>query len=164
MSNNNPIFPISESHHFTDYTSDDHQIPYFQVLEEARNYRRDNNNARSINFKLQKPISKDESKRKKKQQKRNKWWKNAIMYFRNRWSPQGSRRPDENRRRDYVGSISGPVYLTESRSGSNTPSRNTSRPLTPARKGEVEIPYFSLRELNMDPQFYKTTLPIYSVT
>ncbi|CBI22969.3 unnamed protein product, partial [Vitis vinifera] len=75
-------------------------------------------------------------------------------------------------------SISGPVYITESRSGSSTPYRTSSRPssgplagtLTPARRGEVEIPYLSLRELNLEQQQQQhristsAAMPIYLVT
>ncbi|XP_047335888.1 uncharacterized protein LOC124939461 [Impatiens glandulifera] len=173
-----------ESHHFSDYGFDP-QIDYFQVLEEARKHRRDNNDnnnsmaARSIDslhFKLQKPISNfkdDDSK-----QNKVKWWRNAILFLRRRLI-QGSRRLpyddriEENR---YLGSKSGPVYLTESRSGSNSPYRSSRGPAsgplnTPARIGvDVEIPYISLRDLNMDNELYKGTnnnnsaMPIYLVT
>jgi hypothetical protein len=73
-------------------------------------------------------------------------------------------------------SMSGPIYATESLiSGSNTPYRTTtSKPssgpiagtLTPARKGDVAIPYLSLRELNMEqPQRISiSSSPIYLVT
>ena len=81
----------------------------------------------------------------------------------------------EARARAFSASISGSVYLIDSLSGSSTPSRSTSRPssgplagaLTPARKGDMEIPYLSLRELNMEQQQQRSSTsakPIYLVT
>ncbi|MCI11352.1 hypothetical protein A2U01_0032452 [Trifolium medium] len=66
----------------------------------------------------------------------------------------------------------------ESRSGSTTPYRTTSRPssgplagtLTPAAIGAVDIPYLSLRELTMEQQQMQqqrmstSAMPIYFVT
>ncbi|KAF2615137.1 hypothetical protein F2Q70_00009696 [Brassica cretica] len=72
-------------------------------------------------------------------------------------------------------SMSSPVYSTESRTGSYIPYRaTTSRPssgpiagtLTPARKGDVAVPYLSLREHNMEKQqrISISSSPIYLVT
>ncbi|KAG5632913.1 hypothetical protein H5410_004630 [Solanum commersonii] len=184
MANKSPIFPIVEPQHFSDYGFDP-QIHYFQILEEARKHRI-RETARSsidtLHFKLQKPISKDESSKKiKKNSSRKRWWKNALLFFKktksNNDKISGADGEVHHRRPTFRGSISGPVYITESRSGSNTPYRTTSRPssgplagtLTPNRKGDLEIPYINLREFNMDQQQQhkistSSPMPIYLVT
>ncbi|KAK7290372.1 hypothetical protein RIF29_04751 [Crotalaria pallida] len=199
MSNKSPVFPIPDPQHFSDYGFDP-QINYFQVLEEAMKHKHETSATRSIDsihFKLQKPISKDIDSRTKlhntKSKKKQRWWKQALFFF--KW-----KRPhhhhhhhhhhynhyhhhDQNddvhqaRARAFRASISGPVYLTESRSssGSTTPYRTTSRPssgplagsLTPLPKGEMDIPYLSLRELTMEQQQQRlstSAMPIYLVT
>lgn len=149
----------------------------------------------SIHFKLQKPISKDnDSSRTKKlhnktsNKKKQRWWKNALFFFKWRWSHHHHHHHHvhdddvhQARARAFRASISGPVYLTESRSGSTTPYRTTSRPssgplggtLTPLAKGEVvDIPYLSLRDLTMEQQQLQqqqqrmstSAMPIYLVT
>lgn len=93
----------------------------------------------TLHFKLQKPISKDESSKKiKKNSSRKRWWRNALLFFKRTKSnsekisgADGYLDDDgevHHRRPNLRGSISGPVYITESRSGSNTPYRTTSRP------------------------------------
>lgn len=149
----------------------------------------------SIHFKLQKPISKDDSRGKIHKSKKKRWWKNALLFFKWRWTPhhhnnhRDRHRANNNddgddvhqaRARAFRASISGPVYLTESRSGSTTPYRTTSRPssgplagtLTPAMKGAVDLPYLSLRELTMEQlqlqeqqqRMSTSAMPIYLVT
>lgn len=163
-----------EPHHFSDYGFDP-QIDYFQVLEEARKHKREA--SRSIDllhFKLQKPISKDDKGSKKK---RRWWWKNALLFFKSKWAAHHHRpSPLEypHHYRGGGGSISGPIYVTDSLSGSNTPCRTTARPLsgplagslTPMRKGDLEIPYVCLRDLNLDQQHVipAPPMPIYLVT
>ncbi|EOY06569.1 hypothetical protein QUC31_016199 [Theobroma cacao] len=189
MSNKSPIFPMPEPQHFSDYGFDP-QMDYFQVLEEARKHKRETSRSiDSLHFKLQKPISKDEhSKKTHKAKKKKRWWKNALLFFKwKKWTPHGNNHRDNldldldlepdvhrARARAFRASISGPVYITESRSGSSTPYRTTSRPssgplagtLTPTRKGDVAIPYLSLRELNMEQHHRVSTsaMPIYLVT
>ncbi|XP_027120198.1 uncharacterized protein [Coffea arabica] len=188
MSSKSPIFPVSEPQHFSDYGFDP-QIDYFQVLEEARRHKRETSSRSSssiaidaLHFKLQKPISKDDYSSSKKKIKKNKkrWWKNALLFFSWKWTSRHSENALEygvHGRRAIRASISGPVYVTESRSGSSTPFRTTSRPssgplagtLTPADKDEVQIPYISLREFNMDHQHQQhsvptSAVPIYLVT
>ncbi|KAM3338226.1 hypothetical protein P3S68_031443 [Capsicum galapagoense] len=191
MSNKSPIFPIVEPQHFSDYGFDP-QIDYFQILEEARKHRI-RESARSsidtVHFKLQKPISKDEcSKKIKKNSSRKRWWRNALLFFKRipRSKSKSDKISDEcdlldngevhHRKPTLQGSISGRVYITESRSGSNTPYRTISRPsssplagtLSPNRKGDLDIPYINLREFNMDQQQHKisnaSAMPIYLVT
>ncbi|MCE2054884.1 hypothetical protein HAX54_038766 [Datura stramonium] len=183
MSNNkSPFFPIVEPQHFSDYGFDP-QIDYFQILEEARK-QRIRETARSsidtVHFKLQKPVSKDDSSKKiKKNSSRKKWWRNALLFFKRipRSTDKIAGDGDlDHRRPTFQGSISGPLYITESRSGSNTPYRTTSRPsfgplagtLTPSRKGDLEIPYINLREFNVDQQQHRistsSAMPIYLVT
>ncbi|XP_056168554.1 uncharacterized protein LOC115682903 [Syzygium oleosum] len=197
MSTKSPIFPIPEPQHFSDYGFDP-QLDFFQVLGEARRHKRDAAAARpidSIHFKLQKPISKDDhhhhhhkSKRPSssssfhKFKNKTRWWRNALLFFK-RWAhhhQQCDRIEDPHRtvsRPPFRGSVSGPVYLAESRSvPPGTPYRTASRPssgplagtLTPARKGDVEVPYVSLRELNTEPPPPRTStssaFPIYLVT
>ncbi|GAU36072.1 hypothetical protein TSUD_320350 [Trifolium subterraneum] len=185
MSNKSPIFPISDPQHFSDYGFDP-QINYFQVLEEAMKHKREGSRSiDSIHFKLQKPISKEESRNKYHNQKSKKkrWWKNALFFFKRKWAHNHHRDDDNNdihqaRAKAFRASISGPVYLTESRSGSTTPYRSTSRPssgplagtLMPAAIGAVDIPYLSLRELTMEQQQMQqqrmstSAMPIYFVT
>ncbi|PRQ39271.1 hypothetical protein RchiOBHm_Chr4g0423321 [Rosa chinensis] len=187
MSNKSPIFPMPEPQHFSDYGFDP-QIDYFQVLEEARRHKRDGTRSiDSIHFKLQKPISKDDHYS-KKPHKKKRWWKSALLFFKWGWTHhhhhdsahRHNRRGDREdvhqaRAMAFRASISGPVYITESRSGSSTPYRTASRPssgplagtMSPVSKGEMEIPYLSLRELNMEQQQRVSTssaMPIYLVT
>lgn len=184
MSNKTPIFPIPEPQHFSDYGFDP-QIDYFQVLEEARRHKITRSTTAIVdtqNFKLQKPISRDESSKKIKKNNKKRWWKNAFHFF--KWkltnpncSNNQQKYPDHNFERGIRGSISGPVYITESRSGSSTPFRTTSRPssgplagnLSPAEKDEMGIPYISLRDINVDQEQYhrmstSSAMPIYLVT
>ncbi|KAH7513393.1 uncharacterized protein LOC107433124 [Ziziphus jujuba] len=179
MSTKSPIFPMSQPQHFSDYGFDP-QIDYFQVLEEARKHRRDTTRSiDSIHFKLQKPICKDDLKKTHKAKKKR-WWRNALLFFKWKWTHHNHHGHDDRedvhhaRARSFRASISGPVYITESRSGSSTPYRTTSLPssgplagtLTPTSKGEVDIPYLSLRELNMEQQhrISASAMPIYLVT
>lgn len=159
-----------------------------KVMEEARRHKRETLAKPSINglhFKLQKPISKDDPTRSTMHSKRKKrwWWKKALPFFKwRKWPNSTVNGLNEDRRarnfRDGTGSMSmsGPIYATESRSGSSTPyrtmttSRHSSGPIagtmTPARKGDVAIPYLSLRELNMEQQqrISTSSSPIYLVT
>ncbi|KAL9282864.1 hypothetical protein AtEden1_Chr5g0135011 [Arabidopsis thaliana] len=180
-----PIFPMLQSQHFSDYGFDP-QIHYFQVLEEAKKHK--SSSIDTFQFKLQKPISKDDlirttlhNKNKNKNKKRWLWCKNALFFFKWRKWPISSavvgRCSGENdgdnefddrsdvhfaRARNFrAGSISGPVYVTESWSGSSTPYR----PMTTTSA----VQYLSLRELNMERQQRITTSssmsgPIYLVT
>lgn len=205
MSIKSPIFSISQPQHFSDYGFDS-QIDYFQVLEEARRHKRETTRSNTaidtLHFKLQKPISRDESSKKiKKNNKRLRWWKNALHFF--KWKlaappPSTSTTTTTNNNNlalDYhykkqeeaaaVRSsgtlLSGPIYVTESRSGSSTPYRTTNRPssgplagnLSPAQRDELQIRYICLRDVNdMDNhhQQYQqrmstsAAMPIYLVT
>ncbi|KAJ8766761.1 hypothetical protein K2173_007828 [Erythroxylum novogranatense] len=187
MSTKFPIFSTPEPQHFSDYGFDP-QIDYFQVLKEARKQKKESTRTSidSLHFKLQKPISKDESTRKiHKSYKKKRWWRNALLFFKRKWINIQCDDIDHHedvhkaRARAFRASISGPVYVSESRrSGSSTPYTSTSRPssgplagtLTPARKGDVEIPYLSLRELNMEQQQQQqqkhptSAVPIYMVS
>ncbi|XP_062175768.1 uncharacterized protein LOC133880797 [Alnus glutinosa] len=183
MSNKSPIFPMPEPQHFSDYGFDP-QIDYFQVLEEARKQKREGTRSiDSIHFKLQKPISKDESKKTHKGKKKKRWWRSALLFFKWKWVPHHGHGSDVHedvhlaRARAFRASVSGPVYFTESRSGSTTPYRSTSRPssgplagtLNPLSKDEVDMPYLSLRELNTEQQRQQqristSAMPLYLVT
>lgn len=183
MSNKSPIFPMPEPQHFSDYGFDP-QIDYFQVLEEARKQKRETaRSIDSIHFKLQKPISKDESKKTHKAKKKKRWWRSALLFFKWKWVHHHGHGGDDHedvhlaRARAFRASISGPVYFTESRSGSTTPYRSTSRPssgplagtLTPPSKDELDMPYLSLRELNTEQQQQQqristSAMPLYLVT
>ncbi|TYH55997.1 hypothetical protein ES332_D09G276400v1 [Gossypium tomentosum] len=168
MPNKSPIFPIHEPQHFSDYGFDP-QIDYFQVLEEAKKHRKETpRSIDSLHFKLQKPISKDEQFTKKtqhklgyKKKKRYWWWKNALFFF--KWKKMGWARAF------MAASMSGPVYITESRSGSTTPYRTSvSCRRRPSSSGPL-TPYLSLRELNMEYQqrvssSSTSAMPIYLVT
>ncbi|MCD7454626.1 hypothetical protein HAX54_025372 [Datura stramonium] len=160
MSNKSPIFPIEEPQHFIDNYGFNSQIDYFQILKEARKHK--------------KPI--ETSKKIKKQSHRKKWWKNALFFFK-RNNNENTNTGDLNsgtfsrRRAVSGGSIYGPLYITESSIGSNSPCRKNRRPaagsLTPSKKGDSEIPYINLKEFNGDRQHRISTTsaaPIYLVT
>ncbi|KAL1190978.1 hypothetical protein V5N11_021818 [Cardamine amara subsp. amara] len=169
--NKSPIFPMLQSQHFNDYGFDP-EIHYFQVLEEAKKHK---SSIDTFQFKLQKPISKDDLIRTtlKKKTKKKRWFrlKNALFFFKwRKWSNYGTGNgelefDDQSdvhiaRARNFrAGSMSGPVYVTESWSGSSTPYRRTTSP---------GIQYMSLRELNMERQQRITTSsmsgPVYLVT
>ncbi|KAE8698236.1 MATE efflux family protein 5-like [Hibiscus syriacus] len=184
MSNKSPIFPMTGPQHFSDYGFDP-QIDYFQVLEEARKHKKESSSSRtidSLHFKLQKPVSKDEQFSRKtnnlkaKNKRKRWWWKNALFLF--KWKKWGGGsggsvsgldlelEPDVHRvrARAFRASMSGPVYVTDSRSGSGptTPCKITSRPSS----GPLKIPFLSLRELNMEQQQRASTsaMPIYLVS
>ncbi|XP_027904607.1 uncharacterized protein LOC114164220 [Vigna unguiculata] len=183
MTNKSPVFPMPDPQHFSDYGFDP-QINYFQVLEEAMKHKRETaRSIDSIHFKLQKPISKDESRSKAHRPRKKRWWRSALLFFKWRWAhprDNGINQDDvhQARARAFRASISGPVYWTESRSGSATPHRTSSRPtsgplagtLTPPAKDDVDTPYLSLRELNMEQQHQlqrrmsTSAMPIYLVT
>nr|AAF63814.1 hypothetical protein [Arabidopsis thaliana] len=161
---------------------------FANVMEEARKHKRETSSksyTNGLQFKIQKPISKDNPTRStmhNDKKKKRCWWKKALPFFKWRKWPISTVGVNEDRRvrnfRSVTGSMSmsGPIYATESLiSGSNTPYRTTtSKPssgpiagtLTPARKGDVAIPYLSLRELNMEqPQRISiSSSPIYLVT
>ncbi|KAL2603942.1 hypothetical protein AAZV13_09G040000 [Glycine max] len=136
----------------------------------------------SIHFKLQKPISKDDSRSKAHRPRKKRWWRSALLFFKWRWAHHHHNNDDHDihqaRARAFRASISGPVYWTEARSGSATPYRSTSRPssgplagtVTPPAKDDVDTPYLSLRELNMEQQqqlqqrMSTSAMPIYLVT
>ncbi|KAI3787191.1 hypothetical protein L1987_41468 [Smallanthus sonchifolius] len=135
-----------------------------QVLEEARNHKRDSSSFRSaIDNKLQNPVSKDDNSKKIKKS-RKRWWKNALHFFKRKHTSSS----DNNYATSYNTlhcALSGPLYLAESRSGYSTPYHR-SGPLAGTRKDDLNVPYISLRELNMD-QTHKISaspMPIYLVT
>ncbi|XP_058076679.1 uncharacterized protein LOC131225217 [Magnolia sinica] len=164
-SNRSPIFPMPQPHHFSDYGFDP-QIDYFQILEEARQVRRETRPVEeALDFKLQKPISREEIKKTKKR----KWW-NALSFW--KWERREDQRQQQQHHHLPRRAFSGPVYETES--GSSTPNRS-SRPssgplagsLTPTRSGDLETPYLNLREMNPDAQQHRvstSSLPVYFVT
>ncbi|KAJ8441693.1 hypothetical protein Cgig2_019080 [Carnegiea gigantea] len=190
MANKSPVFPMVEPQHFSDYGFDP-QFDYFQVLEEARKHKREApRSIDSLHFRLQKPISKDDT-RKGSKKKRHWWWKNALFFFKSKWaSPcnKASALYYYHHQNISIGggggggggggscrSPSGPIYVTESLSGCSTPYRTTSRPLssplagtlTPSRKGDLKMPYFSLKDLSMDQPHgvsISSPMPIYLVT
>ncbi|KAE9591332.1 hypothetical protein Lal_00038522 [Lupinus albus] len=183
MSNKSQFFPIPDHQHFSDYGFDP-QFNYFQVLEEAMKHKHETatRSIDSIHFKLQKPISKDNNnnndsrtKVQNKSKKKKRWWKSALFFFKWKKTHQNDD-IHQARARAFRSSISGPVYLTESRSGSTTPYRTTSHPssgpilgsLTPLSKGQVDIPYLSLRDLTIEQQQQQrlstSAMPIYLVT
>ena len=135
----------------------------------------------SIHFKLQKPISKDDSRSKAHRPRKKRWWRSALLFFKWRWAHHHHNNDDHDihqaRARAFRASISGPVYWTETRSGSTTPYRSTSRPssgplagtLTPPAMDDVNTPYLSLRELNMEQEHLQrrmstSAMPIYLVS
>ncbi|XP_020589636.1 uncharacterized protein LOC110030973 [Phalaenopsis equestris] len=132
MATKTPIFPVATPQHYSDYGFDP-QLHYFQALEESRRHgtKRSEGSrscAESLHFKLQKPISKEE---RSKTKKRRQWWKNAFGIF---WK----------RGRSAVRVPSGPLYVTESAA-----CRTNSGPLRAAEFMGIEVPYFSIRDLDV---------------
>ncbi|PPR94404.1 hypothetical protein GOBAR_AA26263 [Gossypium barbadense] len=165
MSNKSPIFPMPEPHHFSDYGFDP-QFHYFQVLEQARKHKKGTRDSiDSLQFKLEKPISKDDPKSKTKKY----WWRNALLFFNwKKWSPNSNNQHDNRAKAKALrASNSGPIYMIEtSNNGSTTPYRTSSRPSSGPLTG-ISTPYISLRELNMEQQQHRvstSSLPIYLVT
>lgn len=155
-------------------------------MEEAKKHKKENSSIDAFQFKLKKPISKDELIRTTLHKKKKKRWfffTNALLFFKwRKWHISAGDGGDMefdhrdvhmaraiNFRSAAAGSISGPVYVTESRSGSSTPYRAV-RPSSDFRAGTVSpaIPYLSLRELNMERQQRIATSsmsgPVYLVT
>ncbi|KAI3694279.1 hypothetical protein L1987_77243 [Smallanthus sonchifolius] len=136
--NKSPIFPIHESQHFSDY---------FQVLEEARKHKHDSSSFRSA-------IDKDDNSKKIKNS-RKRWWKNAFHFFKRKHTSSS----DNNYAASYNTLHCGPLYLAESRT---TPYHRSG-----PRKDDLNIPYISLRELNLDQTHNISSaspMPIYLVT
>ncbi|PWA38228.1 hypothetical protein CTI12_AA583210 [Artemisia annua] len=179
MTNKTPIFPIHEPQHFSDYGFDS-QIDYFQVLEEARKHKRDTTSSSSLrstidnlHFKLQKPISKDETSKKIKKNRKQRWWKNALHFFKRKRTSSSDKDYNNVVQCMYGGqhcTVSGPVYLADSRSGSGsaTPYHRTSasRPSSGLLAGTFNIPYINLADINMEQarKISSSPVPIYLVT
>ncbi|KAK8988210.1 hypothetical protein V6N11_065806 [Hibiscus sabdariffa] len=172
MSNKSPIFPMPQPHHFNDYGFDP-QIHHSQVLQQSRKHKKDTTSAIDgpLRFKLQKPFSKDDQSSQKKAKTKKHWWRNTLLFFgRSKWAPNGEKELDESgihraKAEAPRGSISGPVYMTET-SGSTTPCRTTSGWNSGPLAG-ISSPYVCLKELNMEQQQYRastSSLPIYLVT
>ncbi|GAB2266674.1 hypothetical protein Dimus_001669 [Dionaea muscipula] len=187
---------MPEPHHFSDYGFDP-EIDYFQ---EVRNYKQQSSSRSSpaeqnhlIRFKLPKPISIDEQQQKNKKglRRRRWWWKNAFLFIKSRWRnahkeeepATGTVSESSHHHRHRIngigpiwrGSVSGPIYATESLggdSGGSSPCysnrRPTSGPLpkTMTGMGDEQLPYFNLRDLNMNLQTHRPApaLPVYLVT
>ncbi|CAN0855704.1 hypothetical protein LINGRAHAP2_LOCUS6302 [Linum grandiflorum] len=169
-----PVFPLpDEHHHFTDYGFDP-QIHFFQFLEEARKHKPPQDTTTNLQFKLQKPIEQAPKTKIRKQR----WWKNALLFFNlkrthrhHHHNRSGEEKLQVRKKSREVrsgssssSSMSGPVYITESRSGSSTPYRRTySGPIA----GTLTLPYVSLKELELEEQSQRvsiSSLPIYLVT
>ncbi|KAK1387547.1 putative Toxicos en levadura 2 [Heracleum sosnowskyi] len=178
---NNPVFPMTDTHHFSDYGFHPH-FDYFQVLEAAKKHKRENQGVGKaidgLHFKLQKPTVSHEldyskiikkNKHNHKIHVKKRWWKKALKIFTRKWIGRNSQ---DHRQQGAVHPNEQPVYITESRSGSGTPYRTTSRPisgsLSPAMSCEMEnLTYISLRDINNELQHRTTaspTMPIYLVT
>nr|DAD42641.1 TPA_asm: hypothetical protein HUJ06_000871 [Nelumbo nucifera] len=88
MLNKSPIFPMPDPQHFSNYGFNP-QIDYFQkILEEARKHKRDSFRfVDALHFKLQKPILKEDSKKRK-------WWRNALLFWKWKWTDDA--RPNDS--------------------------------------------------------------------
>lgn len=136
-----------------------------QVLGEARRLRQ--HQAAAVRFKLQKPITKDQEKKKKtSRNKKPRWswssWRGALdlLFFKLKWPvhvDDGNGQPENPYRSRQLGhSVSGPLYLAESRNTSKTRHRVASRsgPLA------ATVPYLCLC-----PDFRSTVPPpLYLIT
>ncbi|XP_076931463.1 uncharacterized protein LOC143596621 [Bidens hawaiensis] len=156
-----PIFTLHEPHHFNDYGFDP-QLDYFQVLQEARKHKHESSSFRfaidNLHFKLQKPFSKDDNSKKIKKT-RKRWWKNALHFFK--------RKRTSSTDRVYSGpgarTLSGPLYLTKSRTGSSTSTPYHRTPSSRPLSGHVNIPYINLNE-HQTHTSSAPRMPIYLVT
>ncbi|KAL2534653.1 hypothetical protein Adt_08004 [Abeliophyllum distichum] len=131
MSMKPPIFHVAEPQHFGDYGFDP-QISYFQVLKEGKEQKRKNSKIKN---------------------KIKWWWKNALIIF--KWFPQANKYNSTTSEYNSFNDLDHHVHHVHHRTGSITPYRTTSWPsFVPLARtstpDEVEIPYISLRELNMD--------------
>ncbi|XAR57058.1 hypothetical protein NMG60_11025070 [Bertholletia excelsa] len=149
-----PVFPIPDP-------AFDPQITYSQVLEEARKQKRESSRTTDA---LQ-------CRRTRKGNRR--WWRTVVLFFGSRWSHGGcvgAGAGGHHRHRSIA--VSAPLYLVESRRAPAVAYRTTRRPasgpiagtFTPAGKGEVEVPYVCLRELNEQAPQRSRYVPIYCVT
>lgn len=118
------------------------------VLEEGKKQKRENS-------KIKKKIKR--------------WWKNALVIF--DWFPQDNKYNSTTSEYNSCNDFDRQVHHVHNRTGSVTRYRTTSLPsfgplAGTSTKDEVEIPYISLRELNMDQQkeISTTAMPIYLVT
>ncbi|KAK1390454.1 hypothetical protein POM88_018632 [Heracleum sosnowskyi] len=167
MSNMSPIFPMHDPQHYflTDYGFNP-QFHYLQVLEEARKQKKERAAAPTSHQFKKKHSSCSRSKR---------WLKNAFRFIKGKithWPiHQSSQELNDLGSRVYHGrtALSGPLYMTESRSNSTAPnrtfrSRSSSDQHFPM--SDKIIPYISLRQLNTDHHsrnITTTSLPIYLV-
>ncbi|CAM8993250.1 unnamed protein product [Rhodiola kirilowii] len=157
-------------HHFSDYGFDP-QITHFQFTEESSRHRRRSTfkPIDSLRFRLQKPISKPPTSASRSKTKKKRWWKKALGYLKEKWAEKkGPKKTAVGGSADSL--MSGPVYVTESRSGFFTPYMgcyNVSPFGMIKGGGEMNIPYVSLiSEMNMVEQQTISTsaTPIYLVT
>ncbi|KAL4202152.1 hypothetical protein AMTRI_Chr02g219630 [Amborella trichopoda] len=158
MTTKSPIFPMPEPQHYSDYGFDP-QIDYFQVLEEAKKYKKEGRTFEAHELQVLKPLQRDEEKKSKKR-----WWKRSVFLF---W--KWKRSETVSFREENIGynggstknAVSGPVYGTE---GWRTPCRS-SRPSSGPLSGMVpELPYLNLKDLNYVQPRISTSTPIYLVT
>ncbi|XP_074347221.1 uncharacterized protein LOC141686058 [Apium graveolens] len=157
MLNKSPIFQMPDTQHFSDYGFQPH-FDYCQAVEEARKHKRENKvGARAgrsidgLHFKLQKPSISHELD-------------SSKSLRRISIAPRTTSR------------AAPPVYITESRSGSTTPYRTAQQADTlvhvprPMKVEMDNLPYISLRDINMDYQLQhhrisaSSPMPIYLVT
>ncbi|CAM8993166.1 unnamed protein product [Rhodiola kirilowii] len=170
-SNTPSIFSTPEHHHhFSDYGFDP-QITHFLFTEESSRHRRRSTfkPIDSLRFRLQKPISKPPTSASRSKTKKKQWWKKALGYLKEKWAvKKGQNKTSVGRSADSL--ISGPVFVTESRSGFVTPYMGcyNASPFGMIKGGgEMNIPYVSLiSEMNMGEQQTISTsaTPIYLVT
>ncbi|KAK1318312.1 hypothetical protein QJS10_CPB04g00933 [Acorus calamus] len=152
---------IPEPQHFSDYGFDS-QFDCFQIIEEAKKHKRESKPIDSLHLKLQKPISKD-SERAKKRKSSWLWWKNPLFFLKWRRTDHSSKSVVDHHRRRQERPVSGPVYYV-----AEAPARwsfgrcGRSGPLE--RVGGFEVPYVSLREVNVDRPTAVASTPIYFVT
>ncbi|KAJ0978458.1 hypothetical protein J5N97_013932 [Dioscorea zingiberensis] len=168
-----PVFPMANSQHYSDYGFDP-QFDYFQVLEEARRHGKRGEARGSmdgLHFKLQKPISKDDSRARSK--KRKQWWKTAFLFWKRNARGGNENRVESCHREPTHRPVSGPLYLTESL-GSRTPCRSIRSGSGPLRFSPAEqagIPYLNLKEFNVMESHHRASatsapphVPVYLVT
>ncbi|KAK2651990.1 hypothetical protein Ddye_011846 [Dipteronia dyeriana] len=141
----------------------DPQLNFSQFLEEARQH------AKEVNFEASSTNAEETGK--KKQKKIKKSWKNSLLSW---WKVHKKSKPimeaaasTSNISKPRKGHVSGPIYGS-GRGDDMKLRRPTSGPIinlfNPIKRGEDEIPYMCLDQLNNNSHHVKSYGPVYLVT
>ncbi|KAK0597948.1 hypothetical protein LWI29_030116 [Acer saccharum] len=144
----------------------DPQLDFSQFLEEARQH------AKEVNFEASSTYTEEIGKKKQLEgeKKIKKSWKNSLLSW---WKVHKKSKPSmepaasTNISKPRKGHVSGPIYGS-GRGDEMKLRRPTSGPITnlfnPINKGEDEIPYMCLDQINNNSHHIKSYGPVYLVT